>query len=84
LSDFAEFLTFCAMVGVLIAFAVNVAFGLGLLKAATKRRARGLPVRYASGYGWFAATLVGSFLVVALFWLVHESTLIAERFGEPA
>lgn len=79
MNDFAQFLAMAGMFGLVLAFVVNLAFGIGLLMDASTRRAQGLPVRYVSGFAWLAATVVGSFLVVALYWLVHDSSFAAHQ-----
>jgi len=75
--DLTQFLAFMGVIGIFLAFVVNLAFAIGLLNDAATRSAQGRPVRYVSGFTWFAATIVGSFLVVALYWVVHDSTLAA-------
>ena len=69
MNDLAEF----------IAFVVHVLFGLGLLADVEARRRRKLTAGFVSGVGGFAETQVGRFLAVALYEMVHDSTLVSQR-----
>lgn len=45
MADTSQFLALAGVVGIFLAFVVNLAFGIGLLADASTRSAQGLPVR---------------------------------------
>jgi hypothetical protein len=58
-------------------FLVNLLFAFGVMNDAERIRSKGEEVAFVGPGTWALGVLVGSFLVVALYWLVHHSTLRA-------
>jgi len=59
------------------AFIVNLLFAIGITRDGDRIRERGGETRFVGPNAWGLGVLVGSFLVVALYWLVHHSSLRA-------
>jgi uncharacterized membrane protein YadS len=57
------------------AFLVNVMFAIGITRDGDRIREKGGETMFVGPNGWALGVLVGSFLVVALYWLVHHSSL---------
>ena len=59
---------------------VNLLFALGVLRDANRIQDRGSEPMFVGPTVWFFGVLFGSFLVLALYWLMHHSSL---RGGMP-
>jgi hypothetical protein len=57
------------------AFLVNVVFAIGITRDGDRIREKGGETMFVGPNAWALGVLVGSFLVVALYWLVHHSSL---------
>ena len=66
-----------ALIGGVWLFLVHVAFAIGLWRDGDGRRQKGMEVAFVGPGTWAVSVLVGSFLVVALYWAIHYSTLRA-------
>lgn len=53
----------------------NVWFAASVHKDAKRRSDTGKPLAFVGELGWSLAVLVGSFAAVALYWVLHYSTL---------
>jgi len=54
---------------------VNLLFALGVLRDANRTQDSGREPLFVSPTVWFFGVLFGSFLVLALYWLMHHSSL---------
>ena len=54
---------------------VNLLFALGVLRDANRTQDQGREPLFVSPTVWFFGVLFGSFLVLALYWLMHHSSL---------
>jgi hypothetical protein len=61
-------------------FLVNLLFALGVLSDAHRLHDKGHGPLFVGPNVWFFGVLFGSFLVLALYWLMHHSSL---RGGMP-
>jgi hypothetical protein len=59
---------------------INLLFALGVLQDAHRLHDKGHGPLFVGPNVWFFGVLFGSFLVLALYWLMHHSSL---RGGEP-
>ena len=59
---------------------INLLFALGVLRDANRIQDRGSEPMFVGPTVWFFGVLFGSFLVLALYWLMHHSSL---RGGTP-
>lgn len=59
----------------IIALIVNIFFAIGIYQDASARRMRRRRLLFAPPIIWAGAALIGSVLGVALYWLIHASTL---------
>jgi hypothetical protein len=64
-----------AAVCALILFLVDIAFAVGVMRDGDRIREKGGEVTFVGPGAWAMGVLVGSFLVVALDWLIHHSSL---------
>ncbi len=55
----------------------NVIFAIGVMRDGDRIRERGADTQFVGPAMWALGVLVGSFAVVALYWVVHHSTLRA-------
>ena len=75
-----EFFIFSIVLAVFLGvavFLIDVLFAIGITRDGDRIRERGGETRFVGPTVWGLAVLVGSFLVVALYWLVHHSNLRA-------
>jgi hypothetical protein len=56
---------------------VNLLLSIGVLRDGIQLRAKGGDTKFASPAVWGLAVMIGSFLAVALYWLIHHSSLRA-------
>lgn len=59
----------------LLLFALNVLFAQGILNDAVAQRTTGKRVFFVAPEVWGLATVMGGLVVVALYWVLHHSTL---------
>ncbi len=57
------------------AFLLNLLFALGVLRDAHRRQDRNRELLFVGPTTWFFGVVFGSFLVLALYWLMHHSSL---------
>ena len=81
MDDMQQFLAFFtilfAIVGGGALLIVNLLFALGVQRDGDRMREQGREPMFVGPAVWFLGVLIGSFLVVALYWLVHHSNLRA-------
>jgi len=85
-SSSPEFVILSVVLAIFLGVAVlliDVLFAIGITRDGDRIRERGGETRFVGPTVWGLAVLVGSFLVVALYWLVHHSNLRATP-NEPA
>lgn len=75
-SPFAVFdLGFWVVVAALVTIAIHFFFASGVKEDAEQLRAEKRGPLFVSPIFWALATLLGGFPIVALYWLMHHSTL---------
>ena len=67
--------TFLGIVAGIVLLLVNILFAVGVMRDADRIREKGGDVVFVGPGSWAFGVLIGSFLVVALYWLTHHSTL---------
>ena len=75
LHSLGQFLALWGLVGAIALFLVNLFMAMAIGSDAKGRLDRKLPVAFFGPGLWFLATCLGSFLAVALYWVMHYSTL---------
>jgi hypothetical protein len=58
-----------------LASIVNFMFSVGVLLDGGQLRAKGRETKFVSPAVWGLAVLIGSFVALALYWLIHHSSL---------
>jgi hypothetical protein len=58
-------------------FLINVVFAIGVMRDGDRIRERGGDTFLVGPTAWMLATLFGSIVVIALYWLVHHSSFRA-------
>ncbi|MCP5020656.1 MAG: hypothetical protein GY930_02670 [bacterium] len=58
---------------------IAVACGIGIWEACDRVKARGDKVQMLAPVMWLLAGLLGSLVSVAIFWAMHESTLVRRK-----
>jgi hypothetical protein len=85
MQEFLAFFTIlCAIVGGAILLVVNLIFAVGVMRDGDRMREQGREPTFVGPNGWALGVLVGSFVVVALYWLIHHSSLriVPAKAGE--
>ena len=59
----------------IVAFVIHIVFARAVYRDATTRRDSGRQLWFVSPLMWGGATLLGSALAAAVYWLMHYSTL---------
>ena len=54
---------------------LHVIFASGVAKNVGNLHRLGIPTQFIPGYAWVLATLIGGILVLAIYWLMHHSSL---------
>ena len=81
MQDVTQFLAVCGVIGTIALFLLQFVLGLAVGADARIRREHGKPVAFVGPGVWFFATLLGGFLTLALYWVMHYSSLRhAEEF----
>ena len=62
-------------IGIVLLIGVGIAFAFGVLEDARKMAAAGERVYFLSPFGWWFACAVAGIGAVALYWLMHHSSL---------
>ncbi len=58
---------------------IGIACGIGIWEACDRVKTRGDKVQILAPSMWLLAGLVGSLVSVAIFWVMHESTLVRRK-----
>ena len=72
---FSGYVSGIVFVGMIVLFLVDLAFAIAVGADANRRIQQQQPLAFVGPGVWFLATWIGSFFVVALYWLLHYSTL---------
>jgi len=59
---------------------LHVIFASGVAKDVANFNHLGIPTQFIPGYAWVLATLIGGILVLAVYWLMHHSSLARDTF----
>ena len=73
--ELAVFSVIVAIFGAVCVFFIDVIFAVGITRDGDRIREKGGDTLFVGPTMWGIGVLVGSFLVVALYWLVHHSSL---------
>jgi hypothetical protein len=60
-----------------VLFLINLVFAIGVMRDGDRIRERGGDTFLVGPTAWMLATLFGSIVVIALYWLVHHSSFRA-------
>ena len=66
-----------AVLVIVIGFFVHLLFALGVMRDGDRIRTAGGDTRFVGPGAWAASVLLGGLLAVALYWLIHHSSLRA-------
>lgn len=75
LGPFSQSISNIELLILLLNIILHIIFASGVARDVSHLNKAGLFPRFIPGIAWVLATLIGGILVLALYWLMHHSTL---------
>ena len=75
LSQFSQTIMSLQAILMLVTALLHLLFAAGVARDVGERHRNYLPVYFIPGFAWVLATLLGGILVLAVYWLMHHSSL---------
>ena len=75
LSQYPQTILSLQTILMLLTVLLHIIFASGIARDVGELHRKAIPTRFIPGYAWVLATLIGGILVLAVYWLIHHSTL---------